>query len=308
MQTPYFTDESIQKERGIIGQEIKMYEDSPGWAVFFNFLGCLYKNHPVKKEIAGSIESIAEIDSKLLYKCYSTFYNLSNMKLFVTGDLDPDRVMDIIDESIKNNDPFEEDIKRIYPEEPLEIASAYAEKRLSVAMPQFIMGYKDNNTSGTSEERLKRYMTINIVLSVIMNDSTPFYTSLMEKGLINDTFGADYTMSESYAYSSIEGESEYPEKVRDEILSEVARVKREGLDKKAFERMKKVMWGDYIRAYDNITSFGHTFMALSMLGINYMTDYFRVYNSITFEDAVKCLNEHFDERYFAVSVVKPIED
>ena len=121
VQSPYFTEESVEKERGIIGQEIKMYDDNAPWRVFFNFLGLLYQNHPVKLDIAGTCESIAKIDSGLLSKCYNTFYNLSNMTLFVTGDLDVDKTLAVIEKNIRNKEPIGE-IKRIYPEEPKAVA------------------------------------------------------------------------------------------------------------------------------------------------------------------------------------------
>ena len=128
VQSPYFTKESVEKEQGIIGQEIRMYDDNAPWRVFFNFLGLLYQNNPVKLDIAGTVESIAEIDYELLYKCYNTFYNLSNMTLFVTGDFDTEKTLAIIEKNIKNNVPFSEEIKRIYPDEPKAVAGKYKEQ------------------------------------------------------------------------------------------------------------------------------------------------------------------------------------
>jgi predicted Zn-dependent peptidase len=306
VQTPYFTEESVRKEQGIIGQEIKMYEDNAGWAVFFNLLNCLYKNHPVKREIAGTVESIAKIDSELLYKCYNTFYNLSNMMIFVTGDFVPEEILAVIENGIKNNKPFDSEIKRIYPNEPEEIAAPYCEKRLSVSQPQFMLGFKDNDVGFGGKRLLKKYMLTDILISMITSESTPLYARLLEEGLINDTFGGEYTMHESYGYTTFEGESPEPERVRDMILDEIARLGRDGLDEEEFNRVKKAMWGDYIRSYDNLTGFAHTFMSLEMMGINYMSDYYEVYKSISFDDVKKRFEEHFDPKYCALSVIKPI--
>ncbi len=305
VQTPYFTEESVQKEQGIIGQEIKMYEDNADWAVFFNFLNCLYKNHPAKREIAGTVESISKIDSELLYKCYNTFYNLSNMMIFVTGDFDAEKILDIINRGIKESKPFSEDIKRIYPDEPKDIVCSYTEKQLAVSQPRFMMGFKDNDTGYDGRPLLKKYMLTDILLAMVLSESSPLYTRLMNEGLINDTFGSEYTMHPSYGYTSIDGESPAPERVRDMILEEIARLKKDGLDRDDFERAKKAMWGDYICAYNNLTGFAHTFMSLEMMGINYMSDYYEVYKTLTFEDAVKRFNEHFDEKYCALSVINP---
>ena len=132
VQKPYFTAESVQKEQGIIGQEINMYDDNPDWRVFFNLLSCLYQNNPVKIDIAGTIDSISKIDNELLYKCYNTFYNLSNMTLFLTGDFDVNEVFEVVNNSILNNNPFDEEIKRIYPDEPKEIAKKKKEVNLCI--------------------------------------------------------------------------------------------------------------------------------------------------------------------------------
>lgn len=306
VQTPYFTEESVRKEQGIIGQEIKMYEDNPGWAVFFNFLNCLYKNHPVKREIAGTVESIAKIDSDLLYKCYNTFYNLSNMMIFVTGDFVPEEILDVIESGIKKSEPFSEEIKRVYPEEPSEIAAPYAEKSLEVSQPQFMLGFKDNDVGYDGRRLLKKYMLTDILISMIAGESSPLYSRMLSEGLINDTFGGEYTMHPAYGYTSFDGESPNPEKVRDMILEEIVRLRKDGLCEEDFNRLKKAMWGSYIRTYDNLTGFAHTFMSLEMMGINYMSDYFDVYKSLTFEDAKKRFEEHFDEKYSALSVIKPL--
>ena len=155
VQSPYFTDETVQKEQGIIGQEIKMYDDSGNWKLFFNLLNCLYKNHPVKKEIAGTVESISRITPEYLYKCYNTFYNLSNMSIVVVGGFDVKSVLDVIEKGIKKNEPFNEEIKKIYEDEPDEIAKPYAEQSLSVASPLFMIGFKDTDTGYGGERLLK---------------------------------------------------------------------------------------------------------------------------------------------------------
>ena len=143
VQRPHFTPESVSKEQGIIGQEIRMYDDNANWKVFFNFLGCLYQKHPVKLEIAGTIDSIANIDADLLNQCYNTFYNLSNMTIFVTGDFSPERILEVVEKNIIKHTPFDGEIKRIYPEEPAEITKQYVTQKLSVAMPLFMTGFKD---------------------------------------------------------------------------------------------------------------------------------------------------------------------
>ena len=242
VQSPYFTEESVQKEQGIIGQEIRMYDDNGGWKLFFNFLNCLYQNHPVKKEIAGTVESISHITADYLYKCYNTFYNLSNMSIVVVGNVDAAKIAQVIEKGVKKNEPFGEEIKKVYPEEPKEIEKNYTEQKLSVAMPLFMLGFKDTDTGYGGEKLLKKSIEINILLKMLFGKSSKLYKDLYEKGLINNSFSLEYTMQPDYGYSSIDGESSDPMAVYDAVINEVERVRKEGLSKEDFERIKKVMW------------------------------------------------------------------
>ncbi len=305
VQKPYFTKESVEKEQGIIGQEINMYDDSADWRVFFNLLGCLYQNNPVKLDIAGTVESISKIDNELLYKCYNTFYNLSNMAIFVTGDFEPEKILAVIEEGIIKNEPFEEEIKRIYPDEPKEITSDYKEVNLSVAMPKFMMGYKDNDTGYGGDKLLKKSIETDIILKIIFSKSSPLYEKLYNSGLITPNFGAEYSSQIDYSYTAIEGESKDPKKVYEIITKYIESLKKEGISKEDFERAKKVIWGDYIRSYNDIEDFAHKFLTEIFKDINYF-NYYDIYKSITFEDVKRRFEEHFDKKYSALSVVMPV--
>ena len=306
VQSPYFTEESVQKEQGIIGQEIRMYDDNGGWKVFFNLLNCLYKNHPVKKEIAGTVESISHITHELLYRCYNTFYNLSNMAIVVSGDVEPNEILDIIEDGIKKNEPFDEEIKRLYPDEPDEIASNYAEQKLSVAMPLFMIGFKDTDTNVTGKELLKKSIEVKILLRLLFGKSSPLYKRLYDTGLINASFATDYTMQPDYAFSAIEGESKDPKKVYEMIIEEINRVKSEGLSEEDYNRVKKVLWGQHIRSQNDVEDLSVEFLQMHMAGIDYF-DYYDVYKSVTFEDVKKRLENHFVAERSALSVVNPVD-
>ena len=236
VQSPHFTEESVQKEQGIIGQEIKMYDDNGGWKLFFNFINCLYQKHPIRKEIAGTVESISHINADYLYKCYNTFYNLSNMAIVVVGNVDAKKTIETIEGSIKKNEPFNEEIKRIYPKEPQEIAKAYHEQSLSVATPLFMMGWKDTDTGFGSKELLKKTIETEILLNMLFSKSSPIYKKLYEQGLINATFSIDYTTQCDYAFSSLDGESGNPKKVYAIVLDEIDKLQNNGLCKSDFER------------------------------------------------------------------------
>ena len=306
VQTPYFTEESVQKEQGIIGQEIGMYDDSPTWRVFFNFLGCLYKDHPVKKDVAGTVESISHITADYLYKCYNTFYNLSNMTIFVTGDFDPEKIGEVIEKNVKNNKPFEEEIKKIYPDEPQNIVKDYAEQKLSVAMPMFMFGFKDNDTGYSGDLLLKKYLEMNILQRMLFGKSTKLYKELYEEGLINDSFSVDFTMQPDYAYSEFGGEAKEPEKVYKRVLEEIERVKQEGLSEDDYNRAKKVLWGEYIRTYNDVEEFAHAFLSMHMMGID-LLNYEEVYKKITFQDVKDRFINHFKSQNAALSVILPTD-
>ncbi len=304
VQSPYFTKESVEKEQGIIGQEIKMYDDNGPWKVFFNLLGCLYHESPVKKEIAGTVESISHITDEYLYKCYNTFYNLSNMTIFVTGDFDPYEAYDVIVKGIKNNEPFTEEIKKIFPKEPDSVYKPYTEQALDVSMPLFMMGFKDTDNGYGGDRLLKKYLEVQILQKMLFGKGTPIYRKLYDMGLINDSFSLDYTVEKEYGHSTIDGESQDPKKVFEIILDETDKIRNEGLKEDEYERVKKVLWGDYIKTFNDIEEYAHTFLTLHMMGVD-IFNYNEIYRSITFDDIKNRFNEHFTRDKAALSVVLP---
>lgn len=303
VQTPYFTQESVEKEQGIIGQEIKMYEDSASWKVFFNLLNCLYQKNPVRLEIAGTVESISHITEKYLYRCYNTFYNLSNMLLFVAGDLDVEKTVRTIHKSIRENKPFTEEIKRIYPEEPREIAKSYCEQHLSVAQPLFMIGFKDHDVGYGGEPLLVKTIEMNILTTMLFGKGSKLYQTLYEEGLINASFGAEYNPEVSYCFTAIDGESKDPKRVYEMILDYISDYEPNEED---FDRIKKVVWGDYIRSYNDLEEFAHTYLSLAFTGADYF-DYHSAYEKVTFENTKKRFYEQFHRDCSALSVVLPTE-
>ena len=305
VQTPHFTKESVEKEQGIIGQEIKMYDDNGPWRVFFNLLGALYHNHPVKKDIAGTVESISHITDELLYKCYNTFYNLSNMMIFVTGDFDPEEIEKCIEKGIKNSKPFKEEIKRIYPDEPDTICKPKVEQSLSVAMPLFMIGFKDTDNGYAGEKLLKKYVEVSIINKILFAKGSELFESLFEEGLINDSFSSDYTAQPDYAHVMVEGESADPDAVYDRVMEYIKTLMDKGLSKNLVERTKKVIWGDYIKSYNDIEDFSHAFLNLYMADAMY-TDYEKVYSSVSYEDVMNRFRNLYSKEKTALSVINPL--
>lgn len=306
VQNPYFTDENVQKEQGIIGQEIRMYEDDPNWRVFFNFLGGLYHHHPVKQDVGGTIDSIGKIDKEILYKCYNTFYHPSNMILFVVGDVDADTVVSHVEKDIKKEHPPQEDIQRIYPEEPNTIYQQKVEQHLSVSIPLFHMGFKDTDIGYGGQRLLKKDITTRILLEMILGKSTSLYQSLYEQGLINSTFDVDFTAEKGYGYTVFGGESPDPEKVRQQILDEINKGQREDLDPKVFERIKKVIFARFLRQFNSIERLANSFTASLFKGIH-LFDYMEAYQAVTFKDVQERFESHFKPENMVLSIVKPLE-
>ena len=303
VQTPYFTEENVEKEKGIIAQEIRMYEDDAEQTCMYNCLEAMYEKHPVRINIAGSVEEIMKTTPELLYKCYNTFYHPSNMALICVGDIDENKIGECVEKCIKKDSPNGK-ITQVFPEETKKAARRRIEASFDIPMPMFMIGFKDPSAGGTSDEFLKRETLTNCILRVLFGRSSAFYKSLYEKGIINKTFSPFYEYEESCGYAAFFGESENIEKIEEEIFKTVQQAKEKGIDKEAFERAKKVLCGHFMSILDKVESFGNEYMMAYHKGIN-LFDYAAVCESLSVEEAQKRLEELFKEEQCSTSVVFP---
>ena len=301
VQHPYYTDENVEKEKGIIGQEINMYDDYPTWKVYMNAMECLYHNNPVKLDIAGTIESITPITKETLYDCYNTFYTPSNMLMVITGDFEPEKLIQEIKNRIVKNENKGE-IKRIYPKEPEEINKEKIEAVMDVNNPIFVIAIKDKTLENETEQ-VKKHIAIEILLNIIVGKSSKLYKELYEKGIVMSPLDLDYEFSKQYAHIAISGQSNEPEKVMEELKKEIEKLKKEGLEKQQFERIKKKIYGDYITEYNDISGVARMLMADYFKGINSF-EYIENHKQVTKEYAEKILREIFDENKMVISIVK----
>jgi predicted Zn-dependent peptidase len=302
VQNPYLTDENVEKEKGIISQEIKMYNDNADWRVFFNLLNALYVNHPVKIDIAGTEESIMEITKETLYKCYNTFYHPSNMIIVTVGDVEPPLVFDMVERGIKaKNNPGR--IEKIFPEEPRHHNMKLIEKSLAVAMPQFNMGIKDNS-GVTGYDLLKRKVALEIILSMLMGRSSELYNQLYNDGLINQGFGCDVSLEGSFGYTVWGGQSKDPKKTAEKIITALEKVRKNGLDKKSFERIKKAHEGRFIGNLNSPEDISHEFIPLYFNGANFF-EHTRVYEELTLDEAEEIFKDHFSAEP-SLSIIWPV--
>ena len=302
VQNPYFTDENVKKEKGIIGQEIKMYDDDPGFQLYLNTMDCLYHKNAVKLDIAGTIESISKIDPDVLYKCYNTFYHPSNMTLVVCGDFKPEELLEELKKRLlpKEN---QGEIKRIYENEDETINMPSKEVKMEVSTPIFMIGIKDK-LPDSEEDIVKKHIAIEIILNMIIGKSSDLYKQLYNAGDLVAEPDLDYEFSKQYAHVLVGGQSKNSEKIYEEFKTEVERLKNEGLNSEHFERIKRKIYGDYVTEYNSVANIARMFMADSFKGINSF-DYIEKFNNVTKEYAEQILNEVFKEDKMALSIVKP---
>ncbi len=299
VQNPYFTAQTVQKEQGIIGQEITMYLDVAGWMSTFNLLRCFYHKHPVRIDIAGTVESISQITDKLLYDCYNTFYNLNNMALAVVGNVSVDDVLEVCDEYLKQAPPLE--IEKSFEDEPREIVKDYEEYHLAVSVPVFSFGYKEECKKDI--QSLRDSIETNILLEIIAGNTSPLYKDLFDKGLVNSSFSKEYFIGYGYEAVIFDGESKNPQAVADAIKAEIARIKKEGIDKELFEGVRRSLYGREIMGYNDIDNIANSIIACDFNGWN-MFDAMDIYKQVTVEDIENRLSGMMKEKYSALSVVK----
>ena len=300
VQHPYFTYENVEKEKGIIGQEIKMYDDEPGWQLYMNLLDCLYKENPIKIDIAGTVESISKITPDVLYKCYNTFYNPSNMTMVVCGNFEPAKLLEDIKRRLIEKDQQGE-IQRIYPPKEEKINKTYKEKEMEVSLPLFAIGFKDSE--GINDNIVKKHIAIEILLNMIIGKSSESYQNLYKEGNLLSEPDLDYEFSEEYSHVVISGQSKGPEKVKENIEKTIQKYIEEGLDDEHFNRIKKKIYGDYVVEYNSVGNIARMFLSDSLKKINSF-DYIERFDEVTKEYTQQVLKNVFKKENMAVSVIK----
>ena len=271
VQTPYFTDENVEKEKGIIEQEIKMYNDDPDWNVYFNCLKAMYVNYPVRVDIAGTVESIYKINKEELYKCYNTFYNPGNMTLFVVGDLDVNKVMDVVKEyNHYDIEKLDHKIEKFYSKEPDYVNEKEVIAKFPISIPMFNIAFKDNNVGISGRELMKKEVITEILIDMIFKRGTALYEDLYMQGLINENFGSGFSSQVDYGFTIIGGDSKNPKEVKRIILEYIEKYKKEGLDKTAFERTKKKKIGHFLKYFDSINFIANNFISYNFKKMNMM--------------------------------------
>lgn len=296
---PYFTEATVQKEQGIIGQEIKMYQDSPDWQVLFNLLRGLYVNNPVRIDIAGTVDSIAQINADLLYSCYNTFYNLSNMALAVVGNVTVNQVLTVADRVLKTEEPVE--FEQIIPEEPETVATDYIEETLTVDIPKFAFGFKEKIC--TPVRTAKEVVVMDIALDIIAGKTSLLYNRLIANGLINPTFGSEYFIGRGFASPMFSGESKQPEKVRDAVVENIEALKANGISDEDFNISRKRLYGLALRSFNDVEDIAGNIVDCYFNDSNIFEE-LEIYKTVTKEDVENTIRNCFDSDKLCLSVIK----
>ena len=299
---PWFTDESVAKEQGIIGQEIRMVEDNPDWQAYTNLMQCLYRDSPARVAVAGTVESIQSITAKTLYDCHKAFYTPANMVLVCVGNVDADRIAQVAEKILPGESG--PDVPRDYgKEEDQTPARREISREMEVSMPMFLGGYKCRPCPG-GEDLLRRSIIGDLACDVLFGDSSPLYTRLYEEGAINGSLGGNYDVLPGAAYLYVGGDAKEPRRVFDEITAEARRLGEQGIDEAFYQRLRRASYGGMIRS---LNSFENIAVSLAE-GYFRGFDYYRfpeVFGTVTKADVEAFLRQEVTADHAALSVITP---
>jgi predicted Zn-dependent peptidase len=302
---PYFTEAAIARERQIISQEIRMYEDSPDWRGFQALLEALYVRHPVRVDITGTVDSIARITRADLERCYRTFYNPTNMILFATGDLEPARVADEAERAFaRRRYGAGGPVLRVLPDEPAAVAAREVRTRLDVSQPRLLLGWKDTDVGRGGIDLLRKEVEITFAIELLFGRSSDFYQRCYESGLIDATFSASYTGEVDHGYTAIAAETESPERLREEVLATLDAGLAAGFAPEDFARIKNKALGKFLRNFNSLEFIASSFVQGHFSGASFF-DYLGAIEAATLEAVRARAAAHFRPELLAASIVEP---
>ena len=306
VQAPYFTEETVNKEKGIIGQEIQMYEDDPNWRMFFGILNNLYPTHTLHIDIAGTVESIDKITAQDLYTCYRTFYQPSNMVLFVVGKMEPEKLMKLIRENQEaKNFPPKQEIVRYFPENTKEIIKQSA-LEAAITRDKFVLGIKGLDTLPQEGTELLRYKTaINLLFQMILGNTSRNYLAMYNQGIIDDSFGFEFSLDREFHFADFSGDTDEPEKAAEKVkeiilgFADDPEVSETNLD-----LLKKKMLGQYFQSLNSIEYIANQFTQ-SLFGDRTLFDLPEIIDSIQMKDVLAAGEAFISEEAFSEFYMRP---
>lgn len=304
VQDPYFSDESVEKEKGIIAQEIKMYDDQPDWRAFFGTIKSMFANHPIRIDIAGTVESINKITKEDLYTCYNTFYHPSNMVLCIVGNVEPEAIIKQVRENQANKEftPMDE-VKRGFPEEPSGVAQKELVIEMPVSIPKALVGIKEKDIPTNKEAFAKREWMIDITLDYLFSKSGEAYERLYEEGLIDQSFSSETSLEENFGFSIIGGNSQQPDELANRIKEELLQFSSNPMDEKSFERIKRKKFGQLLRAMNSLEFIANQYSHYQLMNIDFF-ETAELLEQLTFDEYIEFTHNWIDENQLSVCYVK----
>ncbi|WP_391208758.1 EF-P 5-aminopentanol modification-associated protein YfmH [Psychrobacillus sp. L4] len=306
VQQPYFTEQTVEKEKGIIAQEITMYDDQPDWRLYFGAIENMYKENPVKIDIAGTVESIKQITADHLYECYNTFYHPSNMIVFVVGAVNPEKMMTFIkeDQASKSFEPPQE-IKRFFPNEQSAVAISERTLQMDVQKPKVIFGIKSNNTTISGKEMLNYELSMQVAVEMIFGRASSFYQDVYEKGLIDESYSADYSMEHGYGFTMIGSDSINPEMLIHAVKQTIIDNSKEWkFSEEDLKRITRKKIGFFMRALNSIEYIANQFTRYSFNDMN-LFDVVPALENLTMEEVKEAFESLKNEETHTVFKIIP---
>lgn len=306
VQAPYFTEETVNKEKGIIGQEIQMYEDDPNWRMFFGILNNLYPEHPLHIDIAGTVESIEAITADDLYTCYRTFYQPSNMVLFVVGKLEPEKLMELIriNQNAKDFPPAQK-IKRYFPDNNGDII-AKSSMRSAITRDKFVLGIKGLDVLPAEGKELLRYKTaLNLLFQLLLGNTSQNYLKMYNDGLIDDSFGFEFSLDREFHFADFSGDTDQPEKAAEKVKEILLHFEEDQeLSEENLTLLKKKMLGQYFQTLNSLEYIANQFTQ-SLFGDQTLFDLPEIIESIQLADVLKVGRSFIKEEAFSEFYMQP---
>lgn len=302
---PYFTDENVEKEKGIIAQEIMMYDDDPDWKGFSTFLEAMYHLNPVRIDIAGSVESISHITKEMLYQCYNSFYQPSNLSLFIVGDVDPTGTIDWLNSFANElSFPSPSKVTKVSLKEPDGVKEGRTSIEMSVSLPQLYLGYKVNDSYMCGKDLLRTYMVSQMLMELFIGKGSKLYESLYADGIIDGSFDWQSEVEKKFSFLLMAGRTTDVDELERRLTEGVDNLLENGVDREDFDRVKRQIMGAFIRGFNSLEYITYNFLSYKLRGVSLLNS-LEVANSISAEEVDAFAREVMREDRKVVSTVMP---
>lgn len=308
VQQPYFTEKTVEKEKGIIAQEITMYDDQADWRQYFGTIENLFENHPVRIDIAGTVETIQDITAEHLYECYETFYHPSNMVFFAVGNVDPEKMLEFVEQD-QQSKTFEvpEPIVRSFPDEPDHAAKKRSELFMDVTKPKLMIGTKCRHTDMSGKEMLIRELASDVTLDILFGRSSEFYTKAYNEGLIDESFSYEFNLENGFGFAAIGSDTEKPDELEALIIHVLEDAKNNwSITNDQLERIRKKRIGLFMRALNSPEYIANQFTHYNFNDMN-LFDVVPVLEGLTTDQLKAAFDDLYYEEGQTVMTIQPSE-